>query len=67
MELETKADELQIGGFGVTLTTLEEVFLKIASENDNETTQDSTAVDIQVNLNLLLLLYFYYIILLFNI
>ena len=37
-EMETRKGELRIDGFGVSVTTLEEVFLRIAAEADDEDT-----------------------------
>ncbi|KAL3693440.1 hypothetical protein R1sor_007091 [Riccia sorocarpa] len=34
-ELEQRRDELLVGGYGVSMTTLEEVFIKLANENSD--------------------------------
>jgi ATP-binding cassette subfamily A (ABC1) protein 3 len=42
-ELEQKKKELHIGGYGVSMTTLEEVFLRLASDSITTPDEESSA------------------------
>lgn len=42
IDLENQRDALQLGGYGVSLTTLEEVFLKVGSDSFNSDHRDTT-------------------------
>lgn len=45
--LEEKQDELNVNSFGLSLTPLEEIFLKIASESSTIDSSD-TALDLEL-------------------
>ena len=48
-ELENRSKELQISSFGVTLTSLEEVFLKLAAEEEKHEHEAQILVNVYKN------------------
>lgn len=48
-ELDTRSEELALNGYGISITSLEEVFMKVGAETNSPNHEEDEILDVKTN------------------